>query len=161
MIIAAVADTHGHTEAIIKLLQKLRPDHILFAGDFYQDGQTIGHCLNLPTNIVGGNCDFNHRSQQEEIVTLMNHRILLVHGHQYGVKKGFNRIYYRARELEVEAVVFGHTHYPFCEQSGDLWLVNPGSPVLPRYPGAGTYAIIEIDAGRLLPHLVYMKPGEG
>lgn len=157
MIIAALADTHGNTGRICERLQQLRPDHILFAGDFYKDGQIISRCVQIPATIVAGNCDLSHRSKQEEVVSFGQYKILLVHGHQYGVKKDLNRLYYRGRELEVDAVVFGHTHSPWCEMTGGIWLINPGSPVLPRLPGPGSFAVISIDENGLQARIVNMS----
>lgn len=157
MIIAAVADTHGKTGQITERLRRLRPDHILFAGDLYKDGQSISRCLNIPADIVAGNCDLSHRSKQEEVVSFGKYKILLVHGHQYGVKKDLNRLYYRGKELEVDVVIFGHTHSPWCEQTGGLWLINPGSPTMPRFGGPGSFAIISIDENGLQARIVSMR----
>ncbi len=154
MIIAAVADTHGDTRAVIKNLADIKFDHLLFAGDYYKDGQMIARILKVPAHIVAGNCDVTHRSKQEEIITLLNYDILLVHGHQYGVKRDLNRLYYRAREADVNAVVFGHTHMPYCENTGGLWMINPGSPVRPRLQGRGSFALINIDEKGLSAHIV-------
>jgi len=156
LIIAALADTHGNTARICERLQQLRPDHILFAGDFYKDGQIISRCMQIPATIVAGNCDLSHRSKQEEVVSFGKYKILLVHGHQYGVKKDLNRLYYRGRELDVDAVVFGHTHSPWCAMTGGIWLINPGSPVLPRLAGPGSFAVIIIDENGLQARIVYM-----
>jgi hypothetical protein len=159
VIVAAVADTHGKTELIIKKLRLLHLDFILFAGDYYGDGQKIIKVLNLPGNSVAGNCDTNNRMLQEEIINLMGYKIFLVHGHQYGVKRDLNRLNYRAQELAVDAVVFGHTHTPFCEKIGELWLINPGSPVHPRSSGQGSYAIIEVDNNGLKPSIINISQG--
>jgi len=154
LIIAAVADTHGNTDLIINELSKLKLDHLLFAGDYYKDGQIISRILNVPAHIVAGNCDVTNRVKQEEIVTFLNHDVLLVHGHQYGVKWDLNRLYYRAREVDADAVVFGHTHIPYCENAGGLWMVNPGSPVRPRLQGYGSFAIIDIDENGLQARII-------
>jgi putative phosphoesterase len=143
LIIAAVADTHGKIDLISDKLNEIKPDYILFAGDYYTDGQIISEKLNVPASIVAGNCDYTNRTKTEEIITISDFKILLVHGHQYGVKRDLNRIYYRAREIGADAVVFGHTHSPLCEKVGELWLINPGSPVSPRL-GCGSFALIEI-----------------
>lgn len=149
MIIAAVADTHGKTESIVAHLMKVRPDYLLFAGDFYKDGITIAKKLHIPAAVVAGNSDTTNRSQQEQVISLLNTKFLLVHGHQYGVKSSLNRLYYYAQQLGVDAVVFGHTHNPFCERLGGLWMINPGSPVRPRLNGPGSYVLIEIEEGKL------------
>ncbi len=154
MIIAVAADTHGETQALIKRLLPIHPDHLLFAGDFYRDGQKIARWLKVPANIVAGNCDFNRRLQNEELVTLLNRKILLVHGHQYRVKRDLNQLYYRAQELEADAVVFGHTHDSFCEKIDGIWMINPGSPLKPRYAKTGSFAIIEIDSKDFKPAIL-------
>lgn len=151
MLIAAVADTHGQTEAIIACLAPIKPDHLLFAGDFYRDGRTIASLLKLEATIVTGNCDLSFGHRQEQVVNLQNHRFLLIHGHQYGVKNNLNRLYYYARELQVEAVVFGHTHQPFCERVGDIWMINPGSPSRPRFLSQASYALIEVNQEKIKP----------
>lgn len=149
MIIAATADTHGNTGLISARLQQMKPDYLLFAGDFYQDGQLLARRLQIPASIVAGNCDFGKRAQQEEVVSFGPYKILLVHGHQYGVKKDLTRLYYRGQELAVDAIVFGHTHSPWCEKIGAMWLINPGSPTMPRLGGAGSFALIIIDQNGL------------
>lgn len=156
MLIAAVADTHGHTDGIVSRLAHVKPDYLLFAGDFYRDGQVIARRLGIEAAIVAGNSDMSHRDRQEQAVSLQNHRFLLIHGHQYGVKNNLNRLYYYARELEVEAVVFGHTHNPFCQRVGDIWMINPGSPVRPRLSARASYALIEVDQEGIKPAIQWM-----
>ena len=151
MLIAAVADTHGQTEAIIACLTLIKPDYLLFAGDFYRDGRTIANKLKLAATIVPGNCDPSSHLRPEQVVDLQKHRFLLIHGHQHGVKTSLQRLYYHARELEVAAVVFGHTHKPFCERVGDIWMINPGSPARPRLSDQASYALIEVDQENINP----------
>jgi hypothetical protein len=154
VIIAAVADTHGKTELIINKLKLLNPDHILFAGDYYADGQRIIKALKVSGNSVAGNCDTTNRMKQEEIINIMGYKIFLVHGHQFGVKRDLNRLNYRAQELAVDAVVFGHTHSPFCDNIDGLWFINPGSPVDSRLSEQGSFAIIEINDHGLKPSII-------
>jgi putative phosphoesterase len=59
-------------------------------------------------------------------------RILLTHGHLYGVKKGLLNLYYRGKEVEADLVVFGHTHAWTLEKMEDILLFNPGSASRPR-----------------------------
>lgn len=156
LLIAAVADTHGQVDTIIAQLIKARPDYLLFAGDFYRDGRAIAKKLQIEAAVVSGNSDRLHRDRQQLVVDFERHRFLLIHGHQYGVKQSLNRLYYYALELEVNAVVFGHTHSPFCELMGDIWMVNPGSPVKPRHLGPGSFALIQTDATGIRPSIVGM-----
>lgn len=144
MRIAVTADTHGSPGIIIRCWQKLKIDHILFAGDFYKDGKAICQRLGVPGHIIGGNCD-GPGHPGDKIIDFGNYTLWLVHGHQFGVKRDLQRIYYRGRELNVQAVIFGHTHHPYCERVDGLWLINPGSPTRPRNSQLGTYALVDID----------------
>ncbi len=154
MIIAIVADTHGKIDTINRALALLHPAYLLFAGDHYGDGIKLSKQLDIPCCAVPGNCDFDMLHNQEEIIEFHGHKILLVHGHQYGVKRDLNNIFYRGKELEADAVVFGHTHMPHCEKIDDLWLINPGSPSRPRISGQSTYAILQVSEHELRPSIL-------
>jgi putative phosphoesterase len=154
MIIAVVADTHAKTEPITRALKLLKPDHLLFAGDHYADGQRMARSLSIPFNAVAGNCDAGNHRPQEDIVDIMGHKIFLVHGHQYRVKSSLNRIYYRAKELNADLAIFGHTHYPHLEKLEDIWLINPGSPSHPRAGQKGSYAVINMEKNSLVPSII-------
>ncbi|MEN6327013.1 MAG: YfcE family phosphodiesterase, partial [Syntrophomonas sp.] len=90
----------------------------------------------------------------EEIVEKAGRKFLVVHGHQYGVKRGLNRIFYRGKEAGVDMVVFGHTHVACADKIDGLWLLNPGSPSQPRLPDHASYAIIEADENSLNPVII-------
>jgi putative phosphoesterase len=154
LVIAIVADTHGKTDSISRALALLHPAHLLFAGDHYADGMKLSKQLDIPCCAVPGNCDFDPIHNQEEIIEFLGHKIFLVHGHQYGVKRDLNNLYYRGKELEADAVVFGHTHMAYCEKIDDLWLINPGSPSRPRIPGQATYAILQVGENELNPSIL-------
>ena len=51
----------------------------------------------------------------------------MCHGHKYGVKYGYNSIYYRGKEVRADIVLFGHSHLPIIEEYDGLTLMNPGS----------------------------------
>ena len=127
-------------------LKKWKLDHLLFAGEL-NDGQKLAPALIL-TVAVKGNCDIPAGAgSNEEIVAILDKKFYLVHGHQFGVKQSINRLYYRAQELGVDVVVYGHTHTPHLEYTGDLWMINPGSPTRPRLNSKGSYVLIEMDTG--------------
>ena len=117
------SDVHGDYKA----MQKLRPlicenDGAFFAGD--------GLSCVLQSNIeklywVAGNCDAY--GDKEQIIEIEGVKILLTHGHLYGVKSGMGKLYYRAKEVGANVVIFGHTHAPLtCEEDGIMFL-NPGT----------------------------------
>lgn len=61
-----------------------------------------------------------------------NKKFFITHGHKYGVKMGLNNIFYKGKESEVDAVLFGHTHIKIISKEDGLWIINPGSPFLPK-----------------------------
>ncbi len=135
-------------------MQKIRPDYLLFAGDLYADGKIIASRLNIPFNAVAGNCDGAGGNPWEETVEIMDKKFYLLHGHQYGVKNGMNRLYYRAQEIKADVVIYGHTHQPHLQCVDDIWFINPGSPTRPRMGTRGTYAVIELNPGIFVPRLI-------
>lgn len=155
MIIGVLADTHGHTEGVLRQLRQQKIDCLLFAGDFYNDGQKISGSLKIKHYSVLGNCDRSFKgAKTEEFIEILGHKFYLTHGHQWGVKKGVNRLYYRALELGADAVVYGHTHVPHLKQEGDIWMINPGSPTRPRFGSPGTFGLIEVEQDVLKPRLI-------
>ncbi|MDD3268000.1 MAG: metallophosphoesterase [Syntrophomonadaceae bacterium] len=156
MRIAVVGDTHAKIEKIKKELERLKPEYLLFTGDHLADAKRLAHHLALDYSGVSGNCDPGSSTSQEQVLELLGKRFYLVHGHQYGVKRSLNSLYYRAQELAADAVVFGHTHIPCCEKLNDMWLLNPGSPSLPRLGKKGSYILIEIDNNLFIPQIIYL-----
>ncbi len=156
MRVAIVGDTHAKIDKIKRELARLKPDYLLFTGDYFADAKRLGHHLGLGYTGVPGNCDPESSVPQDQVVELAGKRIFLVHGHQYGVKRSLNSLYYRALEQAADAVAFGHTHIPCCEKLDNIWLLNPGSPSLPRLGKKGSYTIMEIDKGLLMPRIIYL-----
>lgn len=145
MRIAVVGDTHGHIKEIQKELEALQPECLLFTGDFLSDGRKLASRLALPFYGVAGNCDRSPAETQEKLVRVHNQLVYIVHGHQYGVKQGLMRLYYRAAEVEATIVLFGHTHMPMAEQVNGIWMVNPGSPSNPRGGSEPSYVLMDIE----------------
>lgn len=55
--------------------------------------------------------------------------------------------------LSYDLVCFGHTHVPFVQRSGEVLVVNPGSPSQPRdRDKRGAYAIFDTDTKEALIH---------
>lgn len=99
---------------------------------------------------VRGNCDFSSDAPALRLERLGGKRVLLSHGHLYGVKGGVYRYALAAREQKADLALFGHTHQPFAEYDDGLYLFNPGSI------RDGHYGLIEIvSAGVVTRHLKY------
>lgn len=146
MRIAVISDTHRITSNIIEELKEKTFDLIIHLGDFIKDAEKIEEILETEVIKIKGNSDFREFDGDEELVkTFGNKKFLLTHGHKYGVKYTLDNLYYRAKELEVDVVLFGHTHNSFNENIEGVIFFNPGSPSNPRGSYDKTYGIIEID----------------
>lgn len=159
MRILVVGDSHGDSESILKaavLAEKF--DIVLHTGDFFMDLESgmdlmgrYGIDMSFESHGVTGNCDgykygdAYENMYLEKLIDVGNVKILLCHGHKYGVKKSLNNLFYRAEELGVQVVVFGHTHRATLVELEGLYLFNPGSTSKPDGQPFKTFGIIEID----------------
>ncbi len=135
------SDSHGRSERIEEALERqLRaPAAVLFAGDGLRDLQNIDFGRSALYE-VAGNCDwFASDTPAERLLFWEGHKLLLTHGHLYGVKHGYGTLLSHAVKEDIDLVVFGHTHTPCCEvfSAGTtlfgktlerpIYLFNPGS----------------------------------
>lgn len=143
MELLIVSDSHGRTENIQSALERQvkAPDAILFLGDGARDLDRLWVC-DMPIWAVRGNCDWSssdYADRCERLLYLEGHTLLLMHGHEWGVKGGLGALIAHAAELDADIVLFGHTHKPTLqtvsagEQVGKktlsrpMYLFNPGS----------------------------------
>ena len=136
------SDTHGLREPM-KELYKLYPnDGIIHLGDYIADArwmlrQTAGH----PVYQVKGNCDYGAEGQESQLLELGGVRILMMHGHRFGVKSGYGGALAEAKRQGAQVLLFGHTHIPFMETRDGILMMNPGSLHNPHRE----YGILEIE----------------
>ena len=177
MRIAVLSDSHGALANINRALEQAQPiDLICFAGDGCRDferwlsedsydecggdyGQgyrerddSRSHARSrsrIMTEIVLGNCDFAGDYPPEVVFPAGGMRILMTHGHIYNVKSGYQRLVYRAEELQADAVIFGHTHIPEYTQINGIWLINSGSLSAAGSFGKPSFAIVELKEGQI------------
>lgn len=73
-------------------------------------------------------------------------RIGLVHGD--GARSGWSTPQHAFEQfagLDVQAVLFGHSHIPYCRTRGGILLLNPGSPTDKRMNVRYSYGIVRIE----------------
>lgn len=127
MRLAIVSDTHGNWPLAAQAISKAGAvDYLCFLGDHASDGCQLAKVLQVPAFIVRGNCDASDEGPEEQLIELGGWRLLLCHGHRYGVKQGLQKLYARGTELQVDFVLFGHTHQAVY-QEGNVILINPGA----------------------------------
>ena len=137
-----LSDSHGCTKNILEVLSRQikRPDGIIFLGDGLRDF-TYCDLGDIPLYSVRGNCDsklfpIELYADDERILDIYGKKIMLTHGHMYGVKSGMSRLIYAAAEKNADVVLFGHTHIPleaYIDKDNSeildkpLYIMNPGS----------------------------------
>lgn len=149
MKIGITGDTHGSHQALRQVLHAVPPVEYWFhTGDYSQDGRFLVTESHLPLLAVCGNTDPSvGKANVDEFITLAGQRIWLTHGYRYLHGNQVAELAWWARKLEADIVVFGHTHVPLVQWFGDVLLINPGSPILPRSEMGATFAVLTVKEG--------------
>ena len=153
--IIVLGDSHRCTENIDLAMETLgNMDTVIHTGDNVEDAKYIENNYGVEVISVPGNCDGSTGDLGDEMITtIKSKKILVCHGHQYGVKKNIHRIYYRAKELGCDIAIFGHTHVPFLEKHDGIIILNPGSISMPRGGSQKSCAVMTIDKAVEIEHL--------
>ena len=150
--ILVLSDTHGNITQINALKSVFSMvDKIYHLGDYVRDAQYIRKLCDTPVLNVKGNCDYGDTETVLYDVVL-GHKIMLTHGHKYGVKFTLGRLALEARENGAEMALFGHTHRTFLEMREGVMLLNPGSLGEPRGEGK-SYAVLEVTGAGIEPRI--------
>ena len=154
--ILAISDTHLQAgsmvpKGVVDLAEGA--DLLLHAGDFVSLEVYEAFCDLGPLEAVCGNSDtplVKAILPERRVVEVEGVKIGLVH--QASHSADTTGAAFLAREMEVDALVFGHLHRPVVVQEPRL-LISPGSPTEPRL-SAPSAAEIEVDGieirGRIL-----------
>ena len=128
MKILVLSDSHGTIANMEQAVERVSPRMICHLGDCWRDGERLhGHFPEIPLVQVPGNCDFRSQEAAERLLCLEDKRILLCHGHTYGVKQSLLAAGYAAEEKKLDVFLFGHTHRPLVDLRGRTLFMNPGS----------------------------------
>ena len=147
MKILVCSDSHGNLDNLVRAVEREAPDRIYHLGDGWRDAQRLhAQFPDIPLEQVPGNCDWSVQSPAELLLTIRGKRILLCHGHTYGVKQSLLNAGYAAEEQDLDLFLFGHTHKPLVDKRGKTLFVNPGSIGDWARP---FYAVVTLENGRL------------
>lgn len=148
MKVLIVSDTHGQIYNLKRVLEiEDAIDMMIHAGDVVKDKDKdyLETMLDFPVYMVGGNNDYFMRLPGEIVVPVGKHRVYVTHGHGHYVSAHTIRLKEAARSRQADVAVYGHTHRPYIDLSGDVITINPGSLSYPRQEGAkASYVIMEI-----------------
>ncbi|MCL2350902.1 MAG: metallophosphoesterase [Firmicutes bacterium] len=156
--VLVLSDSHGNkgeVERVAAMYEKA-VSAVVHLGDCVSDAESLGFLFpRTRIYIVPGNCDaYTARDIPETLeFPLGGKKILLTHGHRFGVKEGYRAIRQWARQGEADICLFGHTHEPDLFYEGRCMMFNPGSLARPR-AGNPSYGVISITgdgiAGRIV-----------
>lgn len=159
MKILIVSDTHGRDGNLELAVQKEAPfDMLIHCGDVEGREFFIEALAECPCCIVAGNNDFFSDLPREEELTVAGRKVLVTHGHSYGVSMDLYGIAEEAFSRGCEIVLFGHTHRPVIEKKNGVLAINPGSLSYPRQQGRRpSYAVMEASyAGGIQTEIRYL-----
>ena len=128
-------------------------DYVFFLGDGFFNVKEIGYADNFYG--VKGNCDYTEFLEDEQVIQVEELRILITHGHKYGVKDDTMSLLNRAHELNCNVVFYGHTHCADIEQIEGVTLVNPGALYAPN--GSRSYSYCVVNKNRFSAKIVELK----
>ena len=147
MKILILTDIHGHERNLKKVVEKVgQTDLFIHLGDIEGHEDYIEALADCPVHMVSGNNDFFSDLPREEEFQLGRYRVLITHGHYYGVSVGTDRLKEEARSRNIDIVMYGHTHRPEIDIDDHVTVLNPGSLSYPRQWGRKpSYMLMEID----------------
>jgi len=147
--IGVISDTHipknalDLPEVVYKALSDV--DLILHAGDLVEMPVLKKLKKIAPTHAVHGNMDMpkvKATLPEKDIIEVERFKIGLIHG--FGPPGRVSAMVMEEFK-KVDAIVFGHTHYPFNEKVDGVLLFNPGSPTDTIFAPYNSYGILEVD----------------
>ena len=103
---------------------------------------------------VPGNCDCRPEEPAEKLLFLGDCRVLICHGHTYGVKTSLLAAGYKAEQDNLDAFLFAHTHKPLVDRRGKTLFLNPGSIGKGLRP---TYAVLTAEGGKIDGRTVFLE----
>ncbi len=146
-----LSDSHGRRGVIEKLSPLFAENnYIVHLGDGYSDMREVTEQYPDKVYAVKGNCDFS-RGIGELVIDVEGVKMLLCHGHAYGVKSGIGKLVLRAKELDCAVALYGHTHRAEIEEEDGVLCINPGSAGAHCNP---TYCYIVVNGEKVVSKII-------
>lgn len=160
MKVLIVSDTHGKDTKLEEAVSKEAPfDMLVHCGDVEGREFFIEALAECPCCMVSGNNDFFSDLPREEEIYISGNKVLVTHGHNYGVSLNLCGVVDEARARGCRAVMFGHIHRPVLMEQNGVLVINPGSLAYPRQEGRKpSYAVMDTDmTGTMKVRIEYLE----
>ena len=157
--VLVVSDSHGKTDFLIEAIKKVEPDMMIHCGDVEGQEDYISGLFQGPIYFVKGNCDNFSQKNENLCLTVGAHKVMITHGHRYGVGWDLQQLEYAAEEQGADVALYGHTHVPLVIKEADgMVVMNPGSISYPRgQKRRPSYGVILVDEeGELSYSICYL-----
>jgi putative phosphoesterase len=161
MRVGVLSDTHIPSKAkalpdiVIQAFKTV--DHIIHAGDITSpDVLDTLKCL-APVTAVSGNIDppeLKEILNERAIITLNGFEIGITHGHGKTGRTP-DRAVKCFEEEQVDCIIFGHSHIPYCEYREHILVFNPGSPTDKRRNQFFSFGILELEDRIKAEHIFF------
>ena len=155
MKVLVISDTHRNIRNVEMVLEQVIPrgvEVILHCGDHIDDARRLKKLYpELTVHAVYGNCDgLGYGEDYTKVVEVENVPIFMTHGNRYDVKWGdYENLIIDAMAHGAKVAVCGHSHCAHLEKHGNFIMLNPGSISEPRDGFGFSYAILDIEAGKV------------
>ncbi|MGL4798898.1 MAG: metallophosphoesterase family protein [Cellulosilyticaceae bacterium] len=155
MNVLVISDTHKRIQRLDHILKIYEAtggiQEIIHCGDHITDAEAIqAKYPQIKVHKVPGNCDASgFGSGTSIVVEIEGVPIFITHGHNHHVKFDYDELYIDAKAHDAKVICFGHTHSCCKEKKEGILLINPGSLSEPRDTMYPSFAIMEIENGKV------------
>lgn len=152
MKIVVVSDSHGRDDNLEYVLKEQpHADAYIHCGDIDAEPGTFPQFVT-----VGGNNDIFYDYPSEEILHLGEHRIWIIHSHQFMYSRRSEQMAAAAKEKGCDIVCYGHTHIAADETMHGIRLINPGSLWRSRDGRGPSYALLYLEGREVNVEFVFL-----
>jgi putative phosphoesterase len=157
--ILVISDSHNYVlNSQIEIIKKHGVfDMLIHCGDKYKDAEKFATRLNI--NLIAqvpGNCDYISDKPLIVHEIIEGKMLVITHGHVHDVKTNLDQLISYAKEVNADAVIYGHTHCAQNEIIDNILFFNPGSSIYPKC-GKESFGILEVNSEKIYSEIISLE----
>jgi putative phosphoesterase len=146
--ILVVSDLHGMRHKLERVLELAGDvNYIISLGDQGISPIAFHHPF---VTMVKGNLPGDYGDKYEEVLEIDGHLVFITHGHRYFVHDTVEILVKRAKQLNCDIALFGHTHMVYAKNIDGILTLNPGSAFSPRNQIPPSYLLLTINDSEVI-----------